>query len=193
MHVWLVWKHLLLLNRCFCRKVIELWRSAIGHLLYRKEFGQNLVFLVHIFLFFYLKCSKTGSNDSLMIFNEIRWFYWKKCKNLKIFDENGQILGIFYKNLIFSKSRRYGFCLQKWSEEVEIWSSSTSIWYLKICGTDFWIFDFFGTKIVSKILDILPNLSTILDIFPKKAKFQKSVPTFFRYHIEVPQDQISAS
>ena len=29
--------------------------------------------------------------------------------------------------------------------------------------------------------------------FQKKGKFQKSVPSFFRYHIEVPQDQISAS
>ena len=57
--VWLKWKYLSLLNRRFsrneditpCQKFIELWWSAVTQ---QKEFGQNLVILVHIFLGFLL-------------------------------------------------------------------------------------------------------------------------------------------
>ena len=46
---------------------------------------------------------------------------------------------------------------------------------------------------MSKIWDILQILSKILDIFSKKSKIQKSVPSIFRTHIEVPLDQLLAS
>ena len=54
---------------------------------------------------------------------------------------------------------------------------------------------FFGN--MSKIVDKISKMSKILDITSHisktKSKIQKSVPSFFRYHIKVPQDKISAS
>ena len=50
---------------------------------------------------------------------------------------------------------------------------------------------------MSKIVDKIGKMSEILDITShiskKKSKIQKSVTTFFRYYIEVPLVQISAS
>ena len=74
------------------------------------------------------------------------------------------------------------------------WKESSLYSILWICGTVFWIFDFFLDilLIMSKILD-MSIFSKILDIFPKKSKIQNSVTQIFRYHIEVTPDQISAS
>ena len=57
------------------------------------------------------------------------------------------------------------------------------------------IFEFLLWKYVQNVGQI-GKMSEILDIIShisKKIKIQKSVPWNFRYHIEVPMNQISAS
>ena len=49
---------------------------------------------------------------------------------------------------------------------------------------------------MSKIVDKIAKMSEILDKIghiSKKSKIQKSVPQIFRYHIEVPLDQIQCT
>ena len=52
---------------------------------------------------------------SLITFNKYGDFVAKNAKFEKFWNKNGQILAIFHKNLIFSKSRQYGFFPQKGS------------------------------------------------------------------------------
>ena len=84
-YVWLILKYFLLLTSRFLRnedilpdqKVIVVWRSVMGKDFYRYSF----IFIAHIFLIVYLRCSKIDINgwDSWVV-RKIRWFYCYECK-----------------------------------------------------------------------------------------------------------------
>ena len=62
-----------------------------------------------------------------------------KIEKIRILTKD-EILAIFHKKWFFQNHADKDSFLRN---EYEIFSSGTSIWYLKICNTDFWISDCF--------------------------------------------------
>ena len=90
---------------------------------------------------------------------------------------------IFHKNTFFSKPHRYRFLVQ--CLEAEIWTRSTSIQYLKIHGTDFGNFAFFGN--MSKIVDKIGKMSEILDITSPISKRNQKFKNLFHRFLDIAQ------
>ena len=101
----------------------------------------------------------------LMSINEIRWFYWSICKNLRNFFFNENRQNSFWQKRVFLKIT----LVQILSTKMKLGSWNFSfLMVLKMLGTDFWIFDFF--YIITKILGKIGKMSEIWDIMRQISK-----------------------
>ena len=126
-------------------KFIELWRSALRSVNISLEiYGRNLVKFGPYFQFFYLKHSKTSWNGRfLLVLTKLVDFVSKNAKIWVMLIKTVIFLLFFTKTWFFQNHAGTDFFFINEAKEAEIWSNVTSMWYLKICGTDFRIFDFF--------------------------------------------------